>query len=208
MYLDVFDDNPYGTNCWLLALEGSAEAIVVDPGYEPETLHAMLDAAGVRPVAVLLTHAHADHAEQAGVFAGADLPVLIHEADAVAFDDVDRWSPGFANPLEPVQNLRRLFDGEILTLGGFSIEVIHTPGHTPGSCCFRIDAEALVCSGDLVFAGTIGRSDFVNSDPVAMQASLARFLELPEQLDVLPGHGPRTTVGHERSTNPFLRELA
>jgi hydroxyacylglutathione hydrolase len=199
MYLDVFDDNPYGTNCWLLGAEGSAEALVVDPGFEPNTLHRMLDAAGLRPVAVLLSHAHVDHAEQAGTFAGGDMPVLVHEADAVAFDDVDRWNPGFFNPLAPVQDLR--------TLGEFSVDVLHTPGHTPGHCCFRIDAEGLFLSGDLVFAGSIGRSDFANSDPVAMRASLAKFLTLPDDLEVLPGHGSRTTVGHERSTNPFLLEL-
>jgi hydroxyacylglutathione hydrolase len=207
MYLDVFDDNPYDTNCWLLAAEGSAEAVVVDPGFEPDTLHRMLDAAGLRPVAVLLSHAHVDHAEQAGIFAGDELPVLIHEADAVAFDDISRWNPGFSNPLAPVQDLRRLEDGEVLSLGGFSVDVLHTPGHTPGHCCFRIDSEDLFLSGDLVFAGSIGRSDFANSDPAAMRASLARFLALPDDLEVLPGHGRRTTVEQERSTNPFLLEL-
>jgi hydroxyacylglutathione hydrolase len=207
MYLDVFADNPYGTNCWLLAAEGSAEALVVDPGFEPGVLHGMLYAAGLRPVAVLLSHAHADHAEQAGTFAGDDLPVLVHEADAVAFDDIDHWNPGFPNPLAPVHDLRRLADGEVLTLGGFSVDVLHTPGHTPGHCCFRIDAEDLFLSGDLVFAGSIGRSDFANSDPVAMRGSLAKFLTLPDDLEVLTGHGPRTTVGQERSTNPFLLEL-
>jgi glyoxylase-like metal-dependent hydrolase (beta-lactamase superfamily II) len=207
MYLDVFDDNSYGTNCWLLAAGGSREAIVVDPGFEPETLHRMLADAGVRPVAVLLTHAHMDHAWQAGAFAGPDVPVLVHEADAVAFEDVARWNPGFDNPLTPVADLRRLTDGEVLSLGGFSVGVLHTPGHTPGHCCFHLEAESLILSGDLVFAGSIGRSDFANSDPSAMRASLARFLTLPDDLDVLPGHGPRTSVGRERASNPFLVEL-
>ncbi len=86
--------------------------------------------------------------------------------------------------------------------------MLHTPGHTPGHCCFRLDGDALVLSGDLVFAGSIGRSDFPNGDPVAMQASLRRFLALPDEVPVLPGHGPDTTVGRERASNPFLRELA
>ena len=204
-YLDVFDANPYGTNCWLLASRTSDGAVVVDPGYEPETIHAMLERAGVKPVAVLLTHAHIDHAWQAGVFAG-DLPVYIHEADALAFDDPGAWGE-FGDTLEPARDLRTVHEGEVLSLGGLSVEVLHTPGHTPGHCCFRIDGDLMVLSGDLVFAGSIGRSDFSNSDPVQMRASLSRFLLLPDELEVFPGHGPRTTVGRERASNPFLREL-
>jgi glyoxylase-like metal-dependent hydrolase (beta-lactamase superfamily II) len=85
--------------------------------------------------------------------------------------------------------------------------VVHTPGHTPGHCIFRVDADAVCCSGDLVFAGSIGRSDFPNSDPAAMRSSLARFLALPDEVPVLPGHGPGTTVGRERATNPFLQGM-
>jgi hydroxyacylglutathione hydrolase len=101
-----------------------------------------------------------------------------------------------------VKDLRTIADGDVLAFAGFSIEVVHTPGHTPGHCCFRTDA--LLFSGDLVFAGSIGRSDFPNSDPAAMQTSLRRFLTLPDELPVLPGHGPDTTVGRERISNPFL----
>jgi hydroxyacylglutathione hydrolase len=202
MYLDVFDRNPYGTNCWLLAAEGSDEAIVVDPGFEPAEIHRMLAAAEKSPVAVLLTHAHLDHAAAAGSFAGDALPVLIHPADAVAFEDEEMWNAGFPNPLEPVKDLRTFEDGEVLRLAGFEVAVKHTPGHTPGHCVFVTDA--LVASGDLVLAGSIGRSDFANSDPEAMQRSLGRFLELDDSLRTLPGHGPPTTVGRERQTNPFL----
>jgi glyoxylase-like metal-dependent hydrolase (beta-lactamase superfamily II) len=98
-------------------------------------------------------------------------------------------------------------DGDVLQLAGLSIEVLHTPGHTPGSSCFRVEDQTLVCSGDLVFQGTIGRSDFPNSDPEAMRTSLIRFLTMPDDLRVLPGHGPETTVGQERTTNPYLREV-
>ena len=103
--------------------------------------------------------------------------------------------------------MRPIADGEILRVAGFGVEVLHTPGHTPGHCCFRIDDDVLVFSGDLVFAGTIGRSDFANSDPRAMRESLLRFLRLPDELRTLPGHGPETTVGIERRSNPFLVEL-
>ena len=204
MYLDVFDRNPYGTNCWLIAADGADDAVVVDPGFEPDAVHAILRSAGKEAAAVLLTHAHGDHAMQAGVFAG-DLPVWIHPADAVAFRDPDAWARGSGTPLTPVKDLRTFADGECLRLGGgVEVEVLHTPGHTPGSCCFRVQGDAFIFSGDLVFAGTVGRSDFANSDPAAMQRSLERFLTLPDELDVLPGHGPRTTVARERASNPFL----
>jgi glyoxylase-like metal-dependent hydrolase (beta-lactamase superfamily II) len=203
MYLDVFDRNPYGTNCWLLAADGSDEAVVVDPGFDPAAVRAVLDAGGKTLAAVLLTHAHLDHAGTAGAFAG-DLPVYVHPDDRPAFDDYVAWGGMSAVTLEPAAELRTFVDGDVLRLGGFDIEVIHTPGHTPGSCCFRVGDDVLVFSGDLVFAGSIGRSDFANSDPEAMQASLRRFLELPDDLRTLPGHGPETTVGRERASNPFL----
>jgi glyoxylase-like metal-dependent hydrolase (beta-lactamase superfamily II) len=207
MWVDVFDRNEYGTNCWLLAAEGSDEAVVVDPGFEPAAVRALLDAAEKRPVAVLLTHAHIDHAMEAGRFSGDELPVYVHTADAVAFSDPAAWGAGFANPLQPVKDLRTMEDGDELRLGGLDVEVVHTPGHTPGHCIFRCGpAEAFVCSGDLVFAGSIGRSDFPNSSPPDMARSLGRFLALPDDLPVLPGHGPRTTVGRERATNPFLTD--
>jgi hydroxyacylglutathione hydrolase len=208
MWLDVFDRNPFGTNCWALAAEGSDQAVVIDPGFEPPEVHAMLEAAGKRAEAVLLTHAHQDHAGTAGAFAGENVPVLIHPADAVAFDDPDGWAMGPGSPLAPAEDLRTVEHGEVLRFAGFSIEVLHTPGHTPGHCCFRVDGDVLLFSGDLVFAGAIGRSDFPYSDPEAMRASLERFLQLPDELPVLPGHGPRTSVGRERSTNPFLVGLA
>jgi hydroxyacylglutathione hydrolase len=206
MYLDFFDSNPYGTNCWLLGGPDSPDALVVDPGFEPPAIHDLCRAAGRRPVAVLLTHAHLDHAGAAGTFAGADLPVYIHGADAVAFSDPEAWGAGFTNPLAPVEDLRELADGQVLSFAGFSVQVMHTPGHTPGHCVFVTDG--LVMSGDLVMAGTIGRSDFDNSDPVSMADSLRRFMTLADELPILPGHGPRTSVGRERATNPFLMEPA
>ena len=202
MWRDVFDDNPYGTNCWLLGAAETDEAVVVDPGFEPTLVNALLDRAGRRASAVLLTHAHLDHAMEAGAFAGDDVPVYVHAADAVAFTDPPAWNGGFANPLAEVKDLRVLADGDALDLAGMRFEVQHRPGHTPGHCCFRTDA--LLLSGDLVFAGSIGRSDFPNSSPVDMRWSLGRFLELPDDTAVWPGHGAETTVGRERVTNPFL----
>ena len=108
-------------------------------------------------------------------------------------------------PPVPVKDVRTVSDGDVLTFAGFRIEVLHTPGHTPGSVVYRTDGWVL--SGDLVFAGSIGRSDFPNSSSPDMERSLRRFMELPDPTEVYPGHGPRTTVGRERERNPFLQGL-
>jgi glyoxylase-like metal-dependent hydrolase (beta-lactamase superfamily II) len=205
MYLDVLNRNPYSTNCWLLGAADGVEAVVVDPGFDPVAVRAELSRAGRTPVAVLATHGHADHVGTAGVLCGDELPLFVHAADVPAFTDEAAWDAGFPNPVSPVTDLRTIADGDVLRFAGFSFEVLHTPGHTPGHCVFRTDAVLL--SGDLVFAGSIGRSDFPNSSPEDMRRSLGRFLALPDDLPVLPGHGPTTTVGRERASNQFLVEL-
>jgi glyoxylase-like metal-dependent hydrolase (beta-lactamase superfamily II) len=204
MYLDVFSDNSFETNCWLLGADGTEDAVVVDPGFSPERVRAQLEAEARRPVAVFATHGHYDHIGAAAEFCGDDLPFYIHEADVTALTDPERWGSGPRTPKVPVKDVRTMVDGDALTFADFRLEVVHTPGHTPGSVCFLTDA--LVLSGDLVFAGSVGRSDFSNSNPAEMDRSLARFLELPDANDVLPGHGPRTTVGREREHNPFLQD--
>jgi glyoxylase-like metal-dependent hydrolase (beta-lactamase superfamily II) len=205
MYLDVFSDNSFETNCWLIGADGTDDAVVVDPGFSPERVHAMLRAEAKRPVAVLATHGHFDHVGSAAEFCGDELPLYIHEADALALTDPVAWGAAMPTPPVPVKDVRTVVDGDVLTFAGFAIEVIHTPGHTPGSVCFRTDGWVL--SGDLVFRDAIGRSDFPNSSPSDMAKSLGRFLDLPDPLEVFPGHGPRTTVGRERAANPWFSEL-
>jgi glyoxylase-like metal-dependent hydrolase (beta-lactamase superfamily II) len=205
MYLEVFSDNPFDTNCWLIAAERSDDAVVVDPGFEPDRVHALLDAAGKRPVAVLATHGHYDHIGSAGQFCGDDIPFYIHEADELAITDSRAWGAGMPTPPIDVKDVRTITEGDVLDLAGFRLEVMHTPGHTPGSVCFR--AADYVLSGDLVFRGAIGRHDFPNSSAADMERSLRRFLELPDELATYPGHGPETTVELERRTNPFLLDL-
>lgn len=205
MFLDVFSDNSFESNCWLIGAAGTDEAVVVDPGFSTGVVRRMLDVEGRRPVAVLATHGHYDHIGAAAELCRDDLPLYIHEDDAAALTDPATWGAGMPVPPVPVQDVRTVAEGDELAFAGFVIQVLHTPGHTPGSVCYRTDGWVL--SGDLVFAGTIGRSDFPNSSPVAMQRSLRRFLELPDPLDVFPGHGPRTTVARERARNPYLLEL-
>ncbi len=205
MYREAFSDNPFDTNCWLLAADGSDEAVVVDPGFSPHVVRRMLEAAGKRPAAVLATHGHFDHIGSAAQLCGDELPLYIHEADELALTDPAAWGSGFPTPPVPVKDVRTVVEGDVLEFAGFRIEVLHTAGHTPGSVCFHTDA--FLVSGDLVFRGAIGRSDFPNSSPADMERSLRRFLTLPDELPVYPGHGSNTTVGLERRTNPFLLEL-
>jgi hydroxyacylglutathione hydrolase len=206
MYLEVFSDNPFATNCWLLANEGSDEAVVIDPGFFPDRLLGLLTEAGKRPVAALATHGHFDHIGSAGEVCGNDIPFYIHKEDELALTDPMAWGSGFPVPTVSVGEVRTVSDGEVIEAGGLAIEVIHTPGHTPGSICFRLPDRMF--SGDLVFRGSIGRFDFPNASQEAMIRSLRRFLELPDHLAVYPGHNQPTTVGTERTTNPFLLQLA
>src|SRR3990172_3665281 len=148
MYLDVFSDNPFATNCWLAATDGSDDAVVVDPGFAPERVWEMLGAGGKRPLAVPAPHRP---------------PLHTRAADGLALTEAEAWGSGFPAPAVPVEIVREVFDGELLELAGLRIQVLHTPGHTPGSVCFPTDG--IVVSGDLVFAGSIGRSDFPNSSP-------------------------------------------
>jgi hydroxyacylglutathione hydrolase len=206
MFLEAFADNPFATNCWLLSLDDRDEAVVIDPGFDAARVHRMLKDTGKRPVAALATHGHYDHVGAAAEFCGSELPFYIHEEDRLALIDPLAWGAGSATPVQTPGDLRTFTDGQTLDLAGFSLEVLHTPGHTPGSSCFR--SPGLLFSGDLVFRGAIGRYDFPNSSGQDMFASLRRFLALPDDLDVYPGHGETTTVGLERASNPFLRQLA
>jgi glyoxylase-like metal-dependent hydrolase (beta-lactamase superfamily II) len=206
MYLDVFSDNSFESNCWLIGADGTDDAVVVDPGFSPAAVRRLLEIEGRRPVAVLATHGHYDHIGAAAELCGDELPFHIHEGDVLALTDPDAWGGTFGGtPPVPVRQVRTVVDGDVLTFAGFRIEVVHTPGHTPGSVCFRTDGWVL--SGDLVFAGSIGRYDFPASSEASMRSSLRRFLELPDPMEVYPGHGPKTTVGRERTRNPFLVEV-
>ena len=204
MYLEVFADNPFATNCWLLALQDKEEAVVVDPGFSPDRVHDLLRAAGKRPVAVLATHGHFDHVGSAAQFCGDDIACYIHEEDRLALVDPVKWGSSFPVPANPPSIVRTFVEGDLLELAGFSLRVMHTPGHTPGHCAFHFESHRVVFVGDLMctwnpLSGRIGPQIMPAAFNVSSDQSLAS-LERIEPLAatiVLPGHGEPWTQGVE-----------
>lgn len=215
----------FATNCYVLAPGAGQECLIVDPGFGVlDQLGATLATHRLRPAAVLLTHGHADHVASVTPVCGAHgVAAYLHAADryrladplatldpalramlAGQFGSVASW----AEPDDVVE----LGDGSTLELAGLSVRVVHAPGHTEGSVMFSLPAQAerppTCLTGDVVFAGSIGRTDLPGGDPEAMRRSLAtRVLPMPDETQLLPGHGPQTTMGRERGSNPFLLEL-
>jgi len=214
MLIAEFPAGDFQTNCYLLATAPGTEALVVDPGQDAlPGIDELCSRHRLRPVAALLTHGHLDHMWSVAPLAGArDIPCYVHPADRhLLTDPLAALSPDLAGVfgtlrLQEPHEVRELADGEVIELAGLSLVVDHTPGHTPGHVTFR--TEGTLLAGDLVFAGSIGRVDLPGGSMQQMLASLAgRFLTLPDETVVLPGHGPRTTVGRERASNPFLVDL-
>jgi glyoxylase-like metal-dependent hydrolase (beta-lactamase superfamily II) len=216
-----FPAGPWQTNCWVVAPGVGEECVVIDPGHgAEEPLDDVLTRHRLRPVAVLLTHGHVDHIWSVTPVCGAkNVPALIHPDDRemltnpAAAMGAPRGTPilGRLDWSEP-DDVRELRDGEDLELAGLTLRVDTTPGHTRGSVTFTGGSGAgglEFFSGDLLFAGSIGRTDFPGGSWEQMQESLRRVpLALPDETVVRPGHGPDTTIGRERATNPFLLELA
>jgi glyoxylase-like metal-dependent hydrolase (beta-lactamase superfamily II) len=206
---------------------------VVDPGIGIEdTLREVLAEHRLRPAAVLLTHGHVDHVYSVTPVCGAHgVPALVHDEDAYRLKDpLSTLDPALVAMLEQQfgrsatwtepDDVRRLADGEHLALAGLEVDVVHAPGHTEGSVMFVLDdvpdglagevtVASTVLSGDVLFAGSIGRTDLPGGDHPTMLASLrGAVLPMPDDRLVLPGHGPATTIGRERGSNPYLQNLA
>ena len=224
MLIAGFPAGPFGTNCWILAPGPHSEAVIVDPGMDSRAgIESIVAEHHLRPVAVMLSHGHLDHMWSVlPVCDGYDIPAWVHPQDRHLL--ADPWAGvsgetrmmfasvvGATDFAEP-SDVRELADGSALEIAGMQFVADHAPGHTPGSTAFRMmdtGAEPLMLSGDLLFAGSIGRTDLPGGDDAAMVDSLARVvLPQPDEMLVLPGHGETTTIGAERRANPFLRGLS
>ena len=227
----AFPAQAFDTNCYVLAPAAGEECLVVDPGIGVEdTLREVLAEHRLRPAAVLLTHGHVDHVYSVTPVCGSDTAAYIHADDRYRLTDLlAQIDPGLIAMLEQQfgqratwtepTNVVEIHDRMQLTLAGLDVEVLHAPGHTEGSVMFglgrvpdgiggQVEVDRTMISGDVLFAGSIGRTDLPGGSHDAMQRSLREVvLPLPDTTLVLPGHGPATTMAHERVTNPFLKDL-
>ncbi len=205
---ETFAVAPLGCNCAIVADLASKEAIVLDPGGEPDRVLAALARHGLTAIAIVHTHAHLDHClSSARLSTETGAPLLMHEGDLPLYADLPRWGRMFGVDVEaPGAVARRLAHGERVACGSGALEVLHTPGHTPGSVCFRLEGESPVLfSGDTLFRRSVGRTDFPGGSWDDLVASIeTRLLTLPGDLLVLPGHGEETTIAEESRLNPFV----
>ncbi|MGV9263937.1 MBL fold metallo-hydrolase [Kitasatospora sp. NPDC003701] len=222
MFIAGFPAGAWGTNCYLVAPAAGEECVIVDPGHQAARgVEELVREHRLKPVAVVLTHGHIDHVASVVPVCGArGVPAWIHPEDRYMMADPEKalgrslgtQLMGELTVGEP-DDVRELTDGSVLELAGLKLTVDHAPGHTKGSVTFRTPgAEELppvLFSGDLLFAGSIGRTDLPGGDSEAILRSLARVcLPLDDATVVLSGHGGQTTIGRERATNPYLRQAA
>ena len=215
-----FPAGAFQTNCYALASGPGEACVVVDPGQDAvEPLEELLREHRLTPVAVLLTHGHFDHTfSVAPVCDGHDVPAFIHPDDRAMLSDpmkgLSREALSFFGgrlEMREPREVRTLDDGAALELAGLALRVDHTPGHTPGSIVFTTATDEggeVILAGDTLFAGSIGRTDLPGGDSAQMMRSLRdKLLTRDDASYVLPGHGPATTIGRERESNPFLQGL-
>jgi glyoxylase-like metal-dependent hydrolase (beta-lactamase superfamily II) len=208
MILETFPVGPLQCNCTILGDEEAGEAIVIDPGDEISLIHKRLTELGLKLKQILITHAHIDHvggALKLKRLTGA--PILLNENDLpllkIMAEQADWVGVETPETAPPDANLS---DGLVVGLQRFPATVLHTPGHTQGSVCLHFVPLNLLIAGDTLFAGSIGRTDLPGGNSRQILNSIhSRLLALPEETRVLPGHGPATTIGQERYSNPFLR---
>jgi len=195
---------PFQENSYLLSDPDTGQGVLIDPGDEASRIIRMVENAGVTPDAIWLTHAHLDHIGAIAEIKGKwDVPVYLHPSDLALYRRAAQQAEIYGFTFEqPANPDRTLADGERLRLGAHTIDVRHTPGHSPGHVVFL--ADGLMIGGDLLFAGSIGRTDLPFSNPKEMETSLAMLATLDHAIAVYPGHGPPTSIGAELATNPYL----
>jgi glyoxylase-like metal-dependent hydrolase (beta-lactamase superfamily II) len=216
MLVDSFAAPMYATNCWVIAPKAGSECVVVDPGMPDvsQQLDEILKKHSLKPVAVIATHGHLDHTFSIQPIAdGYSIPAYIHSLDRVALAHPERiHGPEFVATLSAMdfvepKDVRELRNEEVVELVGMKFKAIHAPGHTAGSLVFVVDDELLV-SGDVLFAGSIGRTDLPGGSAEAMETTLRKkIMPLGDHLRVLPGHYAETTMGAEKKNNPYLTAL-
>lgn len=198
-------------NCYVMRQEGSNRALIIDPGEEPERILALTEELGVGVEAILLTHCHFDHiGAVAPVAAATGAPVYCPALETAVLADIMAFVPfeGFG-PYESYRADQQVAGGEVLELAGLELDVIFTPGHSPGHLTYSVRGEDAIFSGDVLFQGSVGRVDLPGGDWETLLGSIRTLAEShPEQTVVYPGHMETTTLGAERASNPFLAELA
>ncbi len=209
MLLETFPVGPLACNCTILGDEETHEAIVIDPGDDIARIHERLTKMGLKLKQIIVTHAHIDHvggALKLKRLTGA--PIFLNEGDLPLLQMMDTQAAWLGvRPPEVAPPDEGLADGRIVGLEHYPAQVLHTPGHTQGSICLHFAPVKLVVAGDTLFAGSIGRTDLPggNFDQI-MDSLRGRLMTLPDDTRVLPGHGPATTIGDERESNPFLQK--
>jgi glyoxylase-like metal-dependent hydrolase (beta-lactamase superfamily II) len=209
--LDVrsFTVGPVQENAYIVRLHGDSRAVLIDPGDEPERLLAAIDQLGVQIEAILITHCHFDHIGAVAPLARATgAPVYCPEIERPVLEDIALGTPPGFGPFESCEPEHTLAGGESLSFAGIDIEVLFTPGHSPGHLTYALPAHTAIVSGDVLFQGSVGRTDLPFADHATLEHSLAMLVDTfaPETI-VYPGHMGVTTLGRELATNPFLVEI-
>lgn len=205
---ESFPVGPLGCNFTLIACDRTFEAIVIDPGGDAKKILEIAKSLGVQVKRILHTHAHFDHLGATKAIHDATKAIrYLHESDLFLYNNVSMQSKMFGMHIdEPGKVEEKLTDGLKIQTGDVECETLHTPGHTPGSCCFHFSSISFLASGDTLFNGGVGRTDLWGGNFDEMKASIQnKIYKLPAETIVMPGHGEETTIGTERQNNPFVR---